>query len=1640
MKHSILFALLCAGVVSTTAGAQSVDREKYPDYSSELKPDYSLLKNNQESPIYRTKGVADYPLPDHVDNSRYKFFPPVFNQDGGSCGSASRICYMFTHEINSFRNVDGGLLSNQYPSHFVWLLTFGNSGKEDFAIRVGIPSAEVYGGRTYSKYFGNQDASQSDFGWMQGYDKWYAGMWNRMESTANFPLNVGTKEGREAVKRWLYNHTGDYDFQSGGIVGIGVASGGDWQPIPASPTNIEIGLAGKKYVAGWGKQTDHALTVVGYDDRVEFDLNGNKIYGEESADEKGAWIVVNSWGAGWCNNGFIYCPYAMAGPMSQVVDANKHIYKLTSGYWMPEIYKVRKNYRPLRTIKIKMDYSRRSELYLSAGVSSNLEATMPEQSIPFNHFKYAGDGENGRTNPAPEVPMLGRWADGKLHTEPMEFGYDLTDLSAKFDKNMPLKYFFIVETRDWAAGKGKIYNASIIDYEFQKQGVETPFDINAEGVEIKNQGNKTIISTIVYGETYYAPQNLALTENKLSWDAPLRSSHELKSYKIYSNGNLLAEVPTSQKEYTIADMPENATFSLSAVYTDNTESTQLSVNTPIVVKSINRALNFKHAGMSIPNVFASKHNELTMEYWIKANSLQNYNQQAGPGWGTFLLHSNNDGSFTVGWDTQNRTSVPGALRVNTWKHVAFTVNNNVMKVYVNGKLCSEFTSDSYSGIGGFGNLKFVADGANSLDARIDEMRIWNYAKSDEEIKNNYRVQYSGSLLPSSLLAYYKGDTLHIDNKPYFRDYAKGNHAAIINSKNIAQVIENSLKFQEPADGFDFNIVPPTTTVYQGLPAKFNTTHTAAVTKLEWTAEDAGIKNLQIAAPTLTFKTAGDQTVKVVATDENGKTIEKSCIVKVEATPVADASFTATKTTFPAGENVAFVSNKPMLGYLYEWSMPGSSVEKSNFVNATASYSIKGEYTVTLKVTGPDGKSSTTSQKVNVVEVAPVADFDVTPSVIVKGETTFLKDKSKFGPDKWQWLLHNPCKEIVVNGQNTSLTMNVPGIYDVTLNAQNGTGSNTITKKRALIVCNGDSENGLNFNRGHVELTQDPFEGQNRYVSMDWWMNPRTLVDFGNGIGEENKFEIKTTGVGSMFVVNGTENVQSHDNYVISGEWHHYALVFSSGMVSFYRDGELFGTATFKRGKKLPAFSKFSIGLENAPFDGQIDEFRIWKKKLDLNRIKKYAEGPITDVQQAVKDDMLSVYYNFNQSGGDLKDLTGHGIDGIRKGFGPDGDAWGLSRGVWALNFGQPAMREEISATYLKNYEAPFKTDGDKVVNPVGGSRFAAIADWTLENAAVQGDITTSVHVDMNKAHRFTFTSGWDGFGSLNNHKVYQTVTLPAGCYEFIANYGSSENNCGNSYLVAAKGKGLPDNLNLNEAISSVAMLPGNIVDSNKMIFVLSEETEISLGLVINLDGQSCCTINDFQLMRIDAEEVKANGANGYDLTVGAEGYSTLFLPYPTTVPENATAYVAKKIEGDEVVLEPLASGIVPANTGVVIAAQPGEYHFAPSLTSVAGSSILTGVLEDTSIDDNKRYFEIGAKSEPGFYLYNASSLVANHAYLVTESTDTHESYKLNLSPVGIDQIEAEVTNNAKVYDLSGRRVSEPTKGLYLINGKKVLVK
>lgn len=1511
MKLFKSIVLMAAAAIGMSAQAQQWDSQKYPDYKpGNFNPDPESVAFGQQfteaertglCPELRMKRDAarrakrkaegeQSVRPDHVHNGATKYFAPVFNQSGGSCGSASRIGYMFTHELNAFRDLDGSKPENYYPTHFVWLHTYGQSGKDEFVQFVGVPNAKTYGGQTHSSLFGYNDESDPDFGWMNGYDKWYSGFFNRMEKPTTNAYSLATEVGREWAKNWLWNHCGDNDFKAGGLIGLGVASGGQWHDIPKTTANDAAGVTGMKYVHEWGVSVDHALTMVGYDDRIEFDLDGNGVYGEVDKDEVGAWIIVNSWGQ-WCNGGFIYCPYAFAGAMfNNDAAAGKRTFN-TNSWWYGELYRVRKNYTPTRTIKVKMDYSRRSELCLSVGVSADLGATKPEKSMNLHHFIWAGDGNYGNgmkeqtgtnsdgkptykdTKIAPEVPMLGKWADGKMHYEPMEFGYDLTDLCAGYDQSKPLKLFFMIDSRTkngstYAKGGGHLYDLSIIDYAENAGGVETPFVLEAKasnGADTIPCKKQLTWSTIVYGNQLYAPQNPTIQGTTLAWQAPHDNGRTVTGYNIYKDGALVAT--TQALTYTTQG---DGTYSITALY-GTRESSKVSVATAVRKQENNVCIDLKPGnGFTIPEVFANKYPKATLEFWINPRTVTNYNNAIGS-WGSFMFHCNNGGSISAGWDTNNRVNGVGKLETNKWNHVAVSVNASTMTVLVNGTSVGTASGGSYSGLGGFGNLTFLNGGNNAQDCSYDEIRIWETNHNATAVKNEKDVEFSGELIPDGLLAYYKGDVIYIDGWPYLRDCVGGHHARLtVDDKTTYEEKASTLTLADVLDYGTFSsstvkITKPSGEIYAGVPVNFAGTYPDAATRIAWDCEAIGVKGISSKHLAATFPSAGTYTLNFTATNGDGaKTFTASQEVTVVNGPEANADFKATASEVSAGVNVTFAPVNPVAEYSYEWSMPGAVVEQVYGVTAAACYEKKGYYNVTLTVTDAQGHKASKTQQVEVKEVAPEPAFVISKPVAMVGDKVLLENVSKYNPTKNQWVLQGTAGNVVINGGTTYFNCDKPGVFDVQLIASNEAGSNATTQERALVVVNADSKNGLSFGQSsRVTATQVPLAADTKAYTIEWWMAPTKLSNYCLGIGEGlATFQIRVGADGKMYVSNKGKECASKEGMVLSNQWHHYAVVVAATSVKFYRDGVAFGTGSTTSG--LGEMKNFSIGTSAGDMNGTMDEFRVWSKNLTVDEIKAYANAPIAEPKST---EFLELYYDFNQSGGNVEDRTSHANAGVRTGFGPDGDAWGLSKGVFSLNFDAASAAKDVSSTYLANYKRSF-ANYTTLVNKSTASRFYAIKSWTLENQTVEGDITTGVHVDKQKSSDFTCTTGWDGFGSLSNHKAFQVVELEAGIYQLSVTFGQ-HGAAGDSYLVAAAGETLPNGDNLGTALSYAKLSDGAVT------FVVPEKQKVALGvLVASMAGQNIFTIQKFTLTRSDLDIREADVPEGIDAVTAVTGQSS----------------------------------------------------------------------------------------------------------------------------------------------------------------------
>lgn len=1429
------------------------DKEKYPDYNPIPQVNHKeIARMKQRMAVRKAEGKPT--RPDHWNNANTQAFPPVMNQSAGSCGSASRIYYMFAHETNAARGADGSLAENIYPTHFTWLLTWTPSGqgKEDIAKHNGIPNSVVYGGYTYSDLFGYQDCDtkDSDYGWMQGYDKWFHAMHNRISSSANFAIALDKEEGRELVKNYLWNHCGDESYSTGGIVGVGVASGGNWQKIPKTTTNDQLGVTGMYYVKNWGSSVDHALTIVGYDDRIEFDLDGNGVKGEADKDEVGAWIIVNSWGAGWNNGGFVYCPYAEARPTNN-----------TTGYWTPEYYTIRRDYKPLRTLKVKMDYSHRSEIALYVGYSTKLTATKADKEVWLRHFYYSGLGKGvtvNASNPDPEIPMLGRWADGELHTEPMEFGYDLTDLLDGIDPATPLKFFFRVETRSWAKGEGHIYQASIMDYAIDPEGVETPFEIPEGGQLIQNKGKKTTITTTARGENLPAPRNLNIAENLLSWQAPTGNSYDVENYKIYLDGELFSTVDGTTQQTAVRT---NGTYSVSAVYAVNGIACESAKSAPAFLSDpteANTVLQLAEgAQVTIPNFNQANANQFCIEFWLKPDKLSTTGDNFGmkSSAGKFFFKVNKSKRIEVGFDGGDYGTSTKALKTDSWQHVAVTANNGTLNVFVGSEQFLTFTSGWSNTVGSVGNLTLGQTEGTSSNYKevisapwtgsIDELRIWSGTKTKTKITNLMYETYIYPALSTDINCYYKMNTREDNGSLFLVDAIAGNNAAISDAALVTTLQETGAEGDIPFSATASTDFTLATSATAGQAVSVKTNCAPGTVEWAWSFTGADIEASTAPNPVVVFKETGTQTVKLVTKNINGETTEKEKTITINAVEAPQADFTVSLAEIAAGDHVSFINTStPLDDCTYEWSMEGAETESLKTINAAATYPATGTYTVRLTARNAAGES-TAEKQIEVVKVAPQSAFTIHNNVAIVGEDIKLEDKTKYEPDTWDWTINSQQHTYITKGQNPTIQIETPGVYTVSLRTSNEKGENTASRAKAITVCAADGENGLKFDDLDDELIiPAPFgEDGVRVFTIGFWLYPGTLTEKCIGIGDsEDTFLLTTGSDGAMTITVNGKSQTSISAFVVPNEWHHYAITYSSGNVNFYRDAVPYGSSLKISGvTTTPAWQQLRLGGEAAPMNAIIDELCVWKRALTYAQIKGYANAPVSEPEANTN---LALYYTFNQSAGNVEDHSASNLTGQRNNFGPDGDAWTSSKGIFFLNFEEAA---DITKNYLKNYKAPFITTTG-TVNTTNSSRFKKLqtgttrSPWVQENSVVSDGITTEFYVDGNKENYLTLSTKWDSFADqVQDLKLYQTVELPAGAYEWYALPGSYEWTPVSTKTVVAEGTGLPDWNSIDtEAIASS-------YSGLSCKFTLLKPTTVSLGVVSSQKGQSCHAINQFAL-------------------------------------------------------------------------------------------------------------------------------------------------------------------------------------------------
>lgn len=139
-----------------------------------------------------------------------------------------------------------------------------------------------------------------------------------------------------------------------------------------------------------------------------------------------------------------------------------------------------------------------------------------------------------------------------------------------------------------------------------------------------------------------------------------------------------------------------------------------------------------------------------------------------------------------------------------------------------------------------------------------------------------------------------------------------------------------------------------------------------------------------------------------------------------------------------------------LGNPTSWQWDFGDGTTSNAQNPDHIYMNPGQYTVTLSVSGDTGSDSITkTDYLNIgVNMKPYADFSVDVTSGDAPLTVQFSDTSTNSPSSWTWSFGDGWTSSV---QNPVHTYNNPGIYDVTLIAENWYGTDGITKTNYIVV-------------------------------------------------------------------------------------------------------------------------------------------------------------------------------------------------------------------------------------------------------------------------------------------------------------------------------------------------------------------------------------------------------------------------------------------------------------------------------------------------------------------------------------------------------------------------------------------------------------
>ncbi len=354
------------GAVTSEENSLEKQRQKYGT---------GLLLDNIEPVLSRTLLRNAY-TPASVDLSRDKYFPKIGDQGSiGSCNAFASTYYHYTYEASKLNNID--VKNNPGLGYSPkWTYNYINMGQN-----IGSYPSDAYnllknhGAATLADvpYIGDASNSKNYLEWPNNKEIMRKALstrissWSKLcfaDSKTETPITSFDDPDLDVLKQSLNNkHPFTISSYTGWITVM--TDKGE----AAIATDSEAGFSG-----------NHAMCVVGYDDSISYDLNGN---GFIEPFEKGAFKVANSWDTNFANGGFIWFMYDSLNKKSNVPNLNfpsRMPCLIDYVYYTIEVA----NYTPQVIAEVTLNHADRSDLRISYGEWDELSQS--EQNVKYATF------------------------------------------------------------------------------------------------------------------------------------------------------------------------------------------------------------------------------------------------------------------------------------------------------------------------------------------------------------------------------------------------------------------------------------------------------------------------------------------------------------------------------------------------------------------------------------------------------------------------------------------------------------------------------------------------------------------------------------------------------------------------------------------------------------------------------------------------------------------------------------------------------------------------------------------------------------------------------------------------------------------------------------------------------------------------------------------------------------------------------------------------------------------------------------------------------------------------------------------------------------------------------------------------------